>query len=88
MIHLFNQQPIADMREQLNLNSVAVQYPIGLEEKHEGVVDLVTRKALYFDGEYGERVREEEVPDHLKVFLLIDKSNTILSRIDSQKLTT
>ena len=30
------------------------------------VVDLVTMKALYFDGENGETIREEEIPANLK----------------------
>ncbi|HIN79731.1 MAG TPA: elongation factor G [Planctomycetes bacterium] len=53
------------LREKLRLNAVLFQIPIGLEHKHEGVVDLVTMKALYFDGESGEQVREDEIPSHL-----------------------
>ena len=32
------------------------QIPIGLEDKHEGVVDLFTMKAFYFEGNDGEKV--------------------------------
>lgn len=53
---------IGQLREKLNHNAVAVQLPIGLENQHEGVVDLVTMKALYFDGPNGETVRVEEIP--------------------------
>ena len=35
-----------------------MQLPIGLENEHEGVIDLVTMKALYFDGDNGENIRE------------------------------
>lgn len=51
--------------EKLGHNAVLMQIPIGLEENHQGVVDLVTMKALYFDGEDGERVRVEEIPAEL-----------------------
>ncbi|MFP4362660.1 MAG: elongation factor G [Spirochaetia bacterium] len=51
--------------EKLGHNAVLMQYPIGLEDKHEGVVDLVTMKALYFDGGSGEAVREAEIPAEL-----------------------
>ena len=51
--------------EKLGLDAVMAQIPIGLEEKHEGVVDLVRMKAIYFDGENGEDVREEEIPQSL-----------------------
>ncbi len=57
---------IEQVREKLNLNAVPMQIPIGLEADLEGVVDLVRMKAIYFDGDNGEKVREEEIPDHLK----------------------
>ncbi len=50
------------LREKLKHNAVMMQIPIGLEAQHEGVVDLVKMKAIYFDGESGETLREEEVP--------------------------
>ena len=51
--------------DKLNLNAVMMQIPIGLEDKFEGVVDLVTMKAVYFDGEAGEILRTAEIPPHL-----------------------
>jgi len=54
------------LRDKLNLNSVMMQVPIGLEDKLEGVVDLVRMKAIYFDGNDGEIVRIEDIPAHLK----------------------
>jgi len=54
------------LRDKLNLNAVMIQLPIGLESDMEGVVDLVSMKAIYFDGEQGDKVRYEEIPDHLK----------------------
>ena len=54
------------LEEKLGLNAVMMQVPIGLEDKHEGVVDLVTMKALYFDGDENYSVREAEIPEHLK----------------------
>jgi elongation factor G len=52
--------------EKLGHNAVLMQVPIGLEEKFAGMVDLVTMKALYFDGDHGEDIREEEIPADLK----------------------
>ncbi len=54
------------LREKLNLNAHMMQIPIGLESELEGIVDLVTMKALYFDGDKGEIVREEEIPENLR----------------------
>ena len=48
--------------EKLRLNAEFIQIPIGAEETFEGIIDLVKMKAFYFDGEHGEKVREEEIP--------------------------
>lgn len=53
------------LREELKHNAIMMQVPIGLEDKHRGVVDLVTREAIYFDGDNGEDVRKEAVPDDM-----------------------
>ncbi len=53
------------LRDKLGHNSVMVQVPIGLEDQHVGVCDLVTMKAWYFEGENGENIREEEIPAEL-----------------------
>ncbi|MEW5733754.1 MAG: elongation factor G [Thermodesulfobacteriota bacterium] len=53
------------LREKLNHNAVLLQIPIGLETDFSGVVDLITMKALYFDGSSGETVRQEEIPPAL-----------------------
>jgi elongation factor G len=42
------------LREKLHHNAVLVTYPIGAEDKFEGVIDLVKREAMYFDGDNGE----------------------------------
>ncbi len=58
-----NPYRVADqLREKLNHNPVMMNIPIGLEDKFSGVVDLVKMKAMYFDGDNGEFVREEEIP--------------------------
>ena len=54
------------LRDKLGHNAVMCQLPIGLESDLEGVVDLITMKAYYFDGDNGENIREEEIPDNLK----------------------
>lgn len=52
--------------DKLGLNAVLMQIPIGLEDRLEGVVDLVEMKAYYFDaGEDGHGVREAAIPEEL-----------------------
>ena len=50
------------LRDKLDLNAIMIQLPIGLESDLEGMVDLVTMKAVYFDGDQGESIRIEEIP--------------------------
>jgi elongation factor G len=54
------------LRDKLRLNAVMIQLPIGLEADHRGLVDLVTMKAMYFDGANGEKIREEDIPAELR----------------------
>jgi len=54
------------VRDKLDLNAVLLQIPIGLEGDLKGVVDLVTMKAIYFEGANGEIIREAEIPAELR----------------------
>ena len=54
------------LREKLGLNAYMMEIPIGLEDKLEGVVDLVSMKAVYFEGDSGTELRYAEIPAHLQ----------------------
>ncbi len=56
---------IDQLKEKLGHNAVAMQIPIGLEADLEGVVDLISMKAVYFSGANGEDVRMEDIPQDL-----------------------
>ena len=56
---------ISQLRTKLGHNAVALQIPIGLEMDLQGIVDLVSMKALYFDGANGEIIRSEAIPEDL-----------------------
>ncbi len=57
---------VEQLRDKLNLNAVMIQLPIGLESDLEGMVDLVSMKAIYFDGDQGDDIRYEEIPENMR----------------------
>ncbi|MBF0257767.1 MAG: elongation factor G [Desulfamplus sp.] len=54
------------LRDKLGHNAILMQIPIGLEDKLKGVVDLISMKALYFEGDNGENVIVTDIPAELK----------------------
>ena len=56
---------VGQLREKLQLNAGAIQIPIGIEDKLEGLVDLISMKSATFHGEKGEEVRWGEIPADL-----------------------
>ena len=57
---------VKQLKDKLDDDAVLMQLPIGKEDNFEGVIDLITMKAFYFDGDNGEKVREEAIPAELK----------------------
>ena len=56
---------VEQVREKMGCDAVLMQWPIGKEENFEGMIDLITMKAYYFDGNNGEKIREEAIPAEL-----------------------
>lgn len=59
---------VNEMKERLGANPIAMQIPIGLEDAHVGIVDLLTRKAYTWSGVTNEKNEaiEVDVPEELK----------------------
>jgi elongation factor G len=53
------------LRDKLKLHPVMIQMPIGLEDKLEGVVDLVEMVAFKFYGDNGETIERGPIPAEL-----------------------
>lgn len=54
------------LRDKLSLNAIPLQYPIGSEDKFEGVIDLIEMTASYFAGEKGEEHLILPIPANLR----------------------
>ncbi|KAJ5681800.1 Elongation factor G [Penicillium maclennaniae] len=57
---------IEQINTKLKMPAAAVQVPIGAEDEFEGVVDLITMKAIYNVGESGEELKITEIPEKVK----------------------
>ncbi len=58
---------VQEIRERLSGNPIPVQIPIGAQSEYEGLVDLLTMKAIYFkEDTKGNKWEEREIPDSLK----------------------
>ena len=55
-----------EIHKELNLNCTFLQIPIGIEENHVGIIDIIEKKSIYFDGKNGENIRiENKIPKEL-----------------------
>ncbi len=52
-----------DLREKLGLNVVPIQINMGAAESFQGVIDLITMRAITFEGDGGEQVVRGSIPD-------------------------
>ncbi len=57
---------LQSIKEKLTSDVVPMQLPVGEEENFQGVIDLIKRKFIKFEGEFGEELKEEEVPEEMK----------------------
>jgi len=57
---------VESMEKRLGAKPVTLQIPIGSEDNFQGVVDLITGRALVYADEMGTRQEEVEVPAHLR----------------------
>jgi elongation factor G len=53
---------IESIKDRLGVTALPMQVPIGSEESFVGVVDLLTRQAIFFEDELGSQPRYDEIP--------------------------
>ena len=61
-----HRRTLEQLQGKLRHNAAFVQLPIGLESNNKGIIDLIYQKALYFEGNFGEIVREDEIPANMR----------------------
>ena len=58
---------VQSMRDRLGANPVRIQLPIGQEDKHTGVVDLVEMRSIVYEDDLGQNFIVGEIPAELAV---------------------
>jgi len=48
------------------MDARGLQLPIGLEDNHKGLVDVVRMRAVYFLGDHGQDLEETDVPAEMQ----------------------
>lgn len=54
------------IKERLSPHALAIHLPIGEAETFNGLIDIITRQAFQFTGEYGEKIEETPIPEDMK----------------------
>ncbi|MBR1398376.1 MAG: elongation factor G [Selenomonadaceae bacterium] len=54
------------MRDRLHTNAVAIQLPIGAEDKFQGIIDLVKMEAIVYEDDLGKVADEIEIPEDMR----------------------
>ncbi|XP_050302802.1 elongation factor G, mitochondrial [Anthonomus grandis grandis] len=57
---------LSQVRSKLGHNAALIQLPIGLESDCKGIIDIVTQKAIYFEGSFGEEIRYDDIPSDMR----------------------
>ena len=60
------EKSLESIYQKLTPNAVPLQIPIGLEEKFKGLIDLLAMKAIRFEGDFGQIIKEEPIPEELE----------------------
>ncbi|OAA82263.1 elongation factor G 1 [Akanthomyces lecanii RCEF 1005] len=72
---------VEQINTKLKMPAAAIQIPIGAEDEFQGVVDLIERKAMYFEAPRGTKIRiEDKIPANLQD-LVEEKRQVLIEKL-------
>ncbi|WP_102029406.1 elongation factor G [Salirhabdus sp. Marseille-P4669] len=57
---------VSTLHDRLGANAHPVQLPIGAEDQFEGIIDLITMEAYFYEDDLGTRTESKPIPDEYK----------------------
>lgn len=57
---------VDSIHDRLTKDTVIMTLPIGNEDAFEGIIDLISEQAWYFEGKMGEQIEVKEIPEDMK----------------------
>ncbi|QQG45879.1 MAG: elongation factor G [Candidatus Niyogibacteria bacterium] len=82
------EKSLRSIRERLTPNAVVVTLPMGLESDFAGVMDVLNQKAYYFEGEHGQTIRIEDIPEKYKDEVKKRRTETVEKIAESDDVLT
>lgn len=55
-----------NMRSKLGHNAAFLQLPIGQESNVKGIIDLIHKRSIYFNGDFGDDIEYGDIPEDMK----------------------
>ncbi|WP_462216104.1 elongation factor G [Mycoplasmoides genitalium] len=57
------ERSVLSIQQRLGVKAVPIQFPIGAENDFNGIIDIITKKAYFFDGNKEENAIEKPIPE-------------------------
>ncbi|KJS68423.1 MAG: elongation factor G [Peptococcaceae bacterium BICA1-7] len=73
------------IKERLGANPVALQIPVGVEEKFRGIVDLIKNKAIIYTDDMGTASEEADIPEELLELAALYREKVIEAAAESDE---
>ena len=65
----FEGATLKSIKTRLGANAAAIAWPIGAEDNFQGIIDIINRQAIYYDGGEHEDFEIKEIPEDMKDFI-------------------
>ena len=80
------ERTVSMMKSHLDANPIVTQLPVGVSEDFHGVIDLITKKYLYWSGDKVAPYEEKEIPDDMKEAAEVARAQMIEKALEADEV--